>query len=132
MMSGAELLEALLPDDLLRAVCVGGAEDEDAFAGEQEGVHVGNADVGLGKECQHAGRFARLVFELDGKDIGERRRDALLFQHDEGTLGVVADDTIDAEVLRVGNGGGDYLDACSLERVQHGEQRAALVFDENG
>ena len=131
MMSGAELLEALLLDNLPCAVCLGGAEDEDAFSGEEEGVHVGDADVGLGKEGQHSGCFARLVLELDGKDIGERGRDALFSQYDEGTLGVVADDAVDAEVLRVGNGGSYYLDASFLECIEHSKQGAALIFDEN-
>ena len=110
---------------------IGRTEHEDTLARQQEGVHVGNADVGLGKECQHAGCLAWLVFELDGKDIGDGCRDALFFQHDKGTLWVITDDAIDAEILRVGNGGGNYLDACSLEHIQHGKQRAALVFDEN-
>jgi len=128
----SELLQAFLPDDLLRALGIGGAEDEDAFAGEEEGVHVGNVDVGCCKDGQDAGCLARLVLELDCKDIGKRDGHALFAQNDVGTLRVVANDAVDAEVLCVGNGGGDYLDACSFEHVEHGKQCATLVLDKDG
>lgn len=125
-------LEGLLLDDLLRALRVGSAEHEDALAREEEGVHVGYADACFGKESQHAGRLAWSVLKLDGEDVGERCRDALLLQYDEGTLGVVADDAIDAKVLRVGYGGSNNLDACLLERVEHREKGATLILDEDG
>lgn len=60
-----DVAEVVLSDDLDGEGAVVGAEDHDALATEEEGVHVDEADAGLAEGLDGVGGASRLVVELE-------------------------------------------------------------------
>lgn len=113
-------------------VGVVGAEDEDAFPLQQEGVQVGDADAFAGEKFNGIGGLAGTVVEFDGEHFAERNGDTGFPEDLVGLVGLGADDAEDAVIDGIGNGGGDELDILLLEEPEDPHQGAGLVFDEDG
>ena len=65
----ADEFEAVQDDCLSRTFCVVGAEDKYSLAVEQEGVHIGDADVGIADDAHGISGTSRHVVEFDGKHV---------------------------------------------------------------
>ena len=107
-----------------------GAHYEDAFAFEKETVHIRNVDVILGEDVDDVGSRAGLVVDLNGEHVGELYADVGGAEYLVSLRRLGTYHTVDAKFLRVGNGGGYYLNAYLAQKVKHCGQCARLVLDE--
>ena len=108
-----------------------GTEDQDALSVYQEGVEIGNVDSFVRKKGDGLGGATYFVIHLDGEYFRQGNGDAGFFQHAIGTGGLAADDATDAVLYGIGYVGGDERDAGLFEQVEHLQEGARLVFDEN-
>ena len=128
----ADDAEAVGGDDLRGLFGIVRAEDEDALSVQQEGIQVGDADSFAGEDLDGVGGLAGTVVELDGEHFAERHGDTGFLEDAASLLRLGADDAEDAEVGGVGDGGGDQLDILLLEQLEHPDEGAGLVLDEDG
>ena len=124
--------EMTLLDDLLGALGIVRAEDEDALAAEQETVHINNADAGFAERLHGLCGTARLIVDGDGEDVTEGYRDIRFLELLTGAQRLAADETINAVFGGVGDGGSNDLDIGFFQRIKHTDQGAGTVLDENG
>ena len=124
--------EAVGGDDLGGLFGVVRTEDEDALSVQQEGIQVGDADPFAGEDLDGIGGLAGTVVELDGENIAQRDGHAGFLEDAASLFRLGADDAEDAEVGGVGDSGGDQLDILLLEQLEHPDEGAGLVLDEDG
>ena len=118
-----DTLEVVVFDNTCGLFSVIGAEDEDSLAAQQERVHVGDADASLAEDLNGFCGTTGLVVNLDGEYIAKSNSHACLLQFFASTQGLAADEAIDTILCRIGNGGGNNLNLCFLQGVQHLDER---------
>lgn len=124
--------KALGADEGGGAVDVGGPEDEHALAFIKEGVEIGNADAVFRKAGDSLGGTARTVVQRQREDRRLGYGKSLAGKDAVRLLRVIAEDAADTVVGRIGQGGGNKLDAGLGKRLEHLHQAAGFVFQENG
>ena len=107
-----------------------GAEDEDAFAFEEETVHIGDVHSAFGEDVYDVGGGTGLVVYLNCKYISELHVDVGGAENVVSLQRLSTNDAVDAKFLRVGNRGGNYLYAFLAQKVENLDQRSRLVLYE--
>ena len=114
----ADYLHVVGGDNLLCALVVVGAEDEQAAVLVEEAVHVGDVDVSLAEGFHGVGCTSGLVVNSDYEDFAEGYGHAGTLQFVAGTHGLAADEAVDAVVGGVGDCGGNNLNVSLFESIE--------------
>lgn len=109
-----------------------GTHDKHTFTLPKERIHIEDADTLGRKHLDSLGSLTRCIVDAQGKDIGQLHVYAILAKEQIGLCGLIAEYTIDAIVLGVGDGGGYDLDVGLTQKIENADKCSALVLNEYG